>query len=71
MTQNQLKEQFLEYAFNNLNNEVILEAIKDILDSIINEICYEYIPESNKLTTCSLIIKEVLESENINYNNIN
>lgn len=64
MSQEQLKEQFLQFTEYNLTNDTILGAIKELLDSIINDICYEYIPESNKLTTASLIIKGVLESEN-------
>ena len=60
MSQDQLKEQFLQYAENNLNNETILKAIQELLNSISNEL-YEngYIYESNKLTTCELIIKEI------------
>ena len=64
MTQEQLKEQFLQYAENNLHNDTILQAIKELLQSIQNEL-YEngYIYESNKLTTAELIIKEVLKNE--------
>jgi len=64
MTQEQLKEQFLEYAENNLNNETILQAIVSLLDSISNEL-YEngYTKQSNTLTTCMLSIKELLENE--------
>ena len=63
MTQEQLKEQFLQYAENNLNNETILKAINQLLNSISNEL-YEngYINESNKLTRAELIIKEVVEN---------
>lgn len=64
MTQEQLKEQFLEYAENNLNNETILNAIIALLNSISNEL-YEngYTKQSNTLTTCELSIKELLENE--------
>lgn len=65
MTQEQLKEQFLQYAEFNLNNETILQAIEELLQNISNEL-YEngYIWQSNKLTTCELTIKELLkESE--------
>lgn len=62
MTQEQLKEQFLQYAENNLNNDTILQAIKELLQNISNEL-YEngYIYPSNTLTTCELEIKRVLE----------
>lgn len=66
MNQEQLKEQFLQYAENNLNNETILKAIQELLQNISNEL-YEngYAYESNKLTTAELIIKEVLNNDNI------
>ena len=62
MTQEQLKEQFIQYAENNLNNETILKAIAELLQNISNEL-YEnsYVYESNCLTTCELKIKEVIE----------
>lgn len=62
MTQEQLKEQFLQYAEFNLNNETILQAIGELLQNISNEL-YEngYVYQSNKLTTCELTIKELLE----------
>ena len=64
MTQEQLKEQFKSYAINNLENDTILQAICDLLDSISNEL-YEsgYVKQSNTLTTCELSIKELLENE--------
>lgn len=64
MTQEQFKEQFLRYAENNLDNETILQAITELLDSISNEL-YEngYVKQSNTLATCMLSIKELLESE--------
>ena len=40
MNQEQLKEQFLQYAENNLNNETILQAITILLDNISNELMY-------------------------------
>lgn len=63
MTQEQLKEQFLQYAENNLDNETILKAIVELLQNISNEL-YEnsYIYESNCLTTCELKIKEVIKN---------
>ena len=64
MTQEQLKEQFLQYAENNLNNETILEAIKELLDNIANEFYQDgYISESNQLVTCVLKIGEVLKND--------
>lgn len=66
MTQEQLKEQFLQYAEFNLNNETILQAIEELLQNISNEL-YEngYIYESNKLTTCELTIKELLKESEV------
>ena len=66
MTQEQLKEQFKQYAENNLHNDTILQAVIDLLDNISNEL-YEngYSQEANSLTTAELIIKEVLESDSI------
>ena len=62
MTQEQLKEQFLQYAENNLNNQTILEAITILLDNISNELYEEgYINESNKITTSTLIIENMLK----------
>ena len=55
MTQEQLKEQFIQYAENNLNNETILKAIAELYEN-------SYIYESNCLTTCELKIKEVIEN---------
>ena len=64
MTQEQLKQEFLNYAENNLNNDTILKAINELLENISNEL-YEngYSPAANSLTTAELIIKEVLENE--------
>lgn len=66
MTQEQLKEQFLSYAENNLNNKTILESIKILLDNISNEL-YEngYVKESNSLTTCSVTINEIIENNEV------
>lgn len=66
MTQEQLKEQFLQYAENNLNNETILKAIQELLQDISNEL-YEngYAYESNKITTAEINIREVLNNDNI------
>ncbi len=66
MTQEQFKEQFIRYAENNLDNETILQAITELLDSISNEL-YEngYVKQSNTLVTCMLSIKELLENEAI------
>ena len=62
MTQEEMKEQFIEYAECNLDDETTLTAIKEILNRISNSL-YEngYIKESNMLTTCELTINEVLE----------
>ena len=62
MTQEEFKEQFLNYAEYNLHNDTILQAVIELLDNISNEL-YEngYTKESNSLTTCILTIKEVLE----------
>lgn len=64
MNQEQLKDQFLKYAEYNLHNDTILEAIKELLDNIANEL-YEngYTPESNQLVTCILKIGEVLKND--------
>lgn len=65
MTQEELKNDFLEYAENNLNNETTLQAISQLLENISNEL-YEngYIYEANKLTTSQLIIDEILKEMN-------
>lgn len=63
MTQEQLKEQFLQYAKNNLNNDTILQAISELLNNISNELYQNgYIYESNQLTTCELTINDVLKN---------
>lgn len=66
MTQEQLKEQFVNFAEFNLNNATTLQAIVEMLEKISNEL-YEngYIKQSNTLTTCMLSIKNLLENEAI------
>lgn len=61
MTQEELKEQLIEYAEYNLNNDTTLQAICELLENISNEL-YEngYVNQSNKLTTALLKIKEVI-----------
>lgn len=65
MTQEEFKNNFLEYAENNLNNETTLQAISQLLENVSNEL-YEngYIYEANKLTTSQLIIDEILKEAN-------
>ena len=65
MTKEQIKEQLIDYARNNLDNKAILEAIIELLDDIINELCYDYKRESNRLTTAQLIIKELIENDSL------
>lgn len=62
MTQSELKEQFIEYAAYNLNNDTTLQAVCELLENISNEL-YEhgYKTKSNKLTTALLKIKDVME----------
>lgn len=62
MTQEQIKEQLIEYARNNANNKTILEAIIELLDGISNELYYDgFIYTSNKLTSCSLEIDSIVK----------
>lgn len=64
MTQEQLKEQFLNYAVNNLNNQSVLDVMAQLLDNIGGELYSDgYTTEANKLWTAQDIIKEVLENE--------
>lgn len=59
MTQEQLKEQFIDYAENNLNNETILQAIIYLLGNIGDQLYNElYTKEANRLWTCQDIIKK-------------
>lgn len=62
MTQEELKEQFIEFAEYNLNNDTTLQAIYELLENISNEL-YEngYTTQSNKLTIALLKIKDVME----------
>lgn len=64
MTQEQLKEQTINYIEFNLNNQSQLEVISYLLDNISNEL-YEngYIKGSNTLTTCVLSINEMIKKE--------
>lgn len=69
MTQEEFKNNFLEYAENNLNNETTLQAISQLLENISNELYEnEYVYQSNKLTTSQLIIDEILKEMNQNDN---
>lgn len=62
MTQEQLKEQFLQYAEYNLNSETVLQAVTELLDNISNNLQENgYTHEANRLATSELIIKEVLK----------
>jgi len=64
MSQEQLKEQFLQYAENNLHNDKILEAITELLDNIGGELYSDgYTKEANRLWTCEDIIKEILKEQ--------
>lgn len=64
MTQEQLKEQFINYAENNLNNETILQAIVYLLGNIGDELYNElYTQQANRLWTCQDIIKEILREQ--------
>ena len=63
MTQEQLKEQFLQYAEYNLNSETILKAVTELLNNISNDLQENgYTHEANRLTTSELIINEVLKT---------
>lgn len=63
MTQEQIKEQTIEYITNNLNNKTALEVIQEVLNSIENEMIEDgYRKESNRLVTAELIINEVLQN---------
>lgn len=64
MNQNELKEQFLQYAENNLNNKTILEAIGELLDNIGGELYSDgYTTAANRLWTAQDIVNRVLEME--------
>lgn len=64
MTQEELKQEFLNYGIGNLSNKMLLEAIKEILTGIeVDLILSGRKKESNRLVTAELIINEVLQSE--------
>ena len=64
MTQEQLKEQFIEYAKNNMTDLTMLEGVKEILINISNKLYDEgFTAISNKLTTASLIINEIVKED--------
>lgn len=64
MTQEQLKEQALNYIDYNLNDENKLELIINILEDLSNN-AFEngYNKEANTLTTAVLTLKEIKENE--------
>lgn len=64
MTQEQIKDHILEYVELNANSKTALEVANEIINQISN-MFYEsgYINASNQLTTCYLIIKELLEND--------
>lgn len=64
MTQEQLKEQALNYIDYNLNDENKLELIINILEDLSNN-AFEngYNKEANTLTTAVLTLKEIKEDE--------
>lgn len=63
MTQDELLEQAKNYIEYNLQNDTILKLIVWAINNISNELYEEgYIKDSNQLTTCEMIIKEVLEN---------
>lgn len=64
MTQEQIKDHILEYIELNANDLTALEVANEIINQLSNML-YEsgYIDKSNQLTTCYLIIKEIIENE--------
>lgn len=63
MDQEFLKDQFVNFAKFNLHDDVILEAISELLAELSTKLYNEgKTSESNKLTTCELIIKEIKET---------
>ena len=63
MTQEQLREQFLQYAGDNLHDDTTLEAIIELLDKIVNTLWEDgYKREANRLNTAEQIIMEVLKN---------
>lgn len=62
MDQEFLKDQFVNFAKFNLHDAVILEAIGELLAELSQKLYNEgKTNESNRLTTCDLIIKEIKE----------
>ena len=66
MTQEQIKEQLIEYANNNMDNKTILESIAELLLYVEADLRQDgYIKESNILLTNYLKIKDLIEYDNI------
>ena len=64
MTQEQIKEYILEYIELNANEKTALEVANDVINQISNMMFESgYITTGNQLTTCYLIIKEILEND--------
>ena len=64
MTQEQIKEHILEYIELNANEQTALEVANEIINQLANMLSESgYISTSNQLTTCYLIIKEILEND--------
>lgn len=64
MTQEQIKDHILEYIELNANDQTALEVANEIINQIANMLSESgYISTSNQLTTCYLIIKEILEND--------
>lgn len=62
MTQEQLKEQFIEFANNNLNNSTKLDAIVELLKDISIQLYNDgFTSISNRVTTAELTLKEITE----------
>lgn len=66
MTKEQIKEHILEYIELNANEKTALEVANEIINQLSNMMCESgYISTSNQLTTCYLIIKEILENDSL------
>lgn len=64
MTQEQLKEQAVDYITNNLNNKAALEVIREILNNISSELYYEgFVATSNNLSTAALIVEKIVKED--------
>ena len=63
MNQEEFKEQLLQYAKYNLNDDTIIKAIIEMLDPLCNSF-YEngYIKQSNTIETIMLMLRELLEN---------